>query len=211
MYLKIILAWLIDVDVIRCRPETNLRPWNEEFPDIKVGSHAKNWSQKFPHAYWKGNPDVASPLRVELLKCNDTERWGAQIMRQVWVGTWKLLSIHHLDSHIEGSFCVYTKFIFWVLIIYCAKYRIGLKQQQRDLSSPNYRISVIIGEWSSSCVVTCLSSLVLTTSTKFFDFKDFFFSLVIEGSLQNTYSMFSFAGQLVLLFCRRAMLYAYTF
>ncbi|KAJ0021115.1 hypothetical protein Pint_32547 [Pistacia integerrima] len=65
-------------------PETNLRPWSEEFPDIKVGSHAKNWSQKFPLAYWKGNPDVASPLRVELLKCNDTERWGAQIMRQNW-------------------------------------------------------------------------------------------------------------------------------
>lgn len=65
------------------RPEINIRPWDEEFPDIKLGSQALTWQQKLPVAYWKGNPDVASPVRTELLNCNDTKIWGAQIMRQV--------------------------------------------------------------------------------------------------------------------------------
>ncbi|KAK0604851.1 hypothetical protein LWI29_020146 [Acer saccharum] len=66
-------------------PETNLRPWNEEFRDIKQGSRAQSWIQKWPLAYWKGNPDVFSPIRQELLNCNHSTRWGAEIMRQNWM------------------------------------------------------------------------------------------------------------------------------
>lgn len=65
----------------------NLRSWSEEFEDIKKGSKKSSWSSKLPLAYWKGNPDVDSPARTELLKCNDTRQWGAQIMRQVQTGT----------------------------------------------------------------------------------------------------------------------------
>src|ERR1044072_7832997 len=65
------------------RSEINIRPWMEEFPDIKRGSQSMRWKDKVPHAYWKGNPDVASPIRTELLNCNDTRQWGAEIMRQV--------------------------------------------------------------------------------------------------------------------------------
>ncbi|KAG7949462.1 hypothetical protein I3843_13G063900 [Carya illinoinensis] len=65
-------------------PETNLRPWDEEFRDIKRGSQRISWSKKWPQAYWKGNPDVQSPVRLELLKCNHSRMWGAQIMRQDW-------------------------------------------------------------------------------------------------------------------------------
>lgn len=65
------------------RSEVNLQPWNEEFKDIKHGSQAKRWKEKLPFAYWKGNPDVLSPLRVELMKCNDSKLWGAEILRQV--------------------------------------------------------------------------------------------------------------------------------
>lgn len=65
------------------RPEINIRTWQEEFPDIKKGSRAVSWKNKLPWAYWKGNPDVASPIRTEMLNCNDTRNWGAQIMRQV--------------------------------------------------------------------------------------------------------------------------------
>ncbi|KAL5982572.1 hypothetical protein ACLOJK_016646 [Asimina triloba] len=57
-------------------------PWDEEFRSIKVGSQELNWEKKTGTAYWKGNPDVASPVRVDLLKCNDTNAWGAQIFRQ---------------------------------------------------------------------------------------------------------------------------------
>lgn len=65
-------------------PEINIRPWHEEFPDIKQGSQAVSWKKKLPRAYWKGNPDVASPIRTELLNCNHSRKWNAQIMRQDW-------------------------------------------------------------------------------------------------------------------------------
>ncbi|KAL0533574.1 hypothetical protein IC582_027609 [Cucumis melo] len=65
-------------------PEVNLRSWREEFEDIKKGSKNLSWLNKFPRAYWKGNPDVDSPARTELLKCNHSRKWGAQIMRQDW-------------------------------------------------------------------------------------------------------------------------------
>ncbi|CAN1167011.1 O-glucosyltransferase rumi homolog [Linum perenne] len=64
--------------------EINIGPWSEEFPDIKRGSRAERWRSKQPRAFWKGNPDVVSPIRMELLQCNDSRKWGAQIMRQDW-------------------------------------------------------------------------------------------------------------------------------
>ncbi|CAM8909913.1 unnamed protein product [Rhodiola kirilowii] len=66
-------------------PETNIEPWDRQFKDIKKGAQAVRWMDKLPYAYWKGNPDVASPVRTELLNCNDTNLWGAQILRQNWV------------------------------------------------------------------------------------------------------------------------------
>uniref|UniRef100_A0A0D9WCU9 Glycosyl transferase CAP10 domain-containing protein n=1 Tax=Leersia perrieri TaxID=77586 RepID=A0A0D9WCU9_9ORYZ len=65
-------------------PETNIEPWNEQFRDIKQGAKAMTWQDRVATAYWKGNPDVASPLRVALLSCNDTNMWHAEIMRQNW-------------------------------------------------------------------------------------------------------------------------------
>ncbi|KAK9280355.1 hypothetical protein L1049_014044 [Liquidambar formosana] len=66
-------------------PETNLGPWDEELKSIKLGSRARSWANKSPRAYWKGNPDVQSPVRTTLLQCNDSKMWGAEIMRQDWV------------------------------------------------------------------------------------------------------------------------------
>ncbi|RLN28541.1 protein O-glucosyltransferase 1 [Panicum miliaceum] len=65
-------------------PETNIEPWSREFKSIKVGAKATKWVDRVPRAYWKGNPDVASPLRLALLGCNDTNLWRAEIMRQNW-------------------------------------------------------------------------------------------------------------------------------
>lgn len=64
--------------------EINIKPWDEEFRTIKFGSQAVPWKTKDATAYWKGNPDVQSPIRTALLSCNDTKMWGAQIMRQDW-------------------------------------------------------------------------------------------------------------------------------
>lgn len=74
---------LITTSARFCRPEINIGPWDEEFRNIKLGSQAVNWKRKDKTAYWKGNPDVQSTIRMALLNCNDTKKWGAQIMRQV--------------------------------------------------------------------------------------------------------------------------------
>ncbi|CAH9074724.1 unnamed protein product [Cuscuta europaea] len=65
--------------------EINIAPWDEEFNSIKQGSKTRSWARKWPVAYWKGNPDVFSPVRTELLQCNDTRMWRAQIFRQDWL------------------------------------------------------------------------------------------------------------------------------
>jgi hypothetical protein len=67
-----------------CRTETNIEPWDRQFASIKAGANATRWPDRVPTAYWRGNPDVASPLRVALLGCNDTGLWRAEIMRQNW-------------------------------------------------------------------------------------------------------------------------------
>jgi protein glucosyltransferase len=64
-------------------PETHIEPWSREFKSIRQGAKKVRWPDRVPTAYWKGNPDVASPLRLALLACNDTNLWRAEIMRQV--------------------------------------------------------------------------------------------------------------------------------
>ncbi|KAJ4977733.1 hypothetical protein NE237_008513 [Protea cynaroides] len=66
-------------------PEVNIQPWDEEFSSIKRGSQAVSWKKKIVRAYWKGNPDVVSSVRQELMRCNHSRLWGAQIMRQDWL------------------------------------------------------------------------------------------------------------------------------
>lgn len=72
----------------------NVQPWEVEFKSIKKGSDAIKWKDRVKFAYWKGNPDVASPLRMALMSCNDTEKWQAQIFRQVP----KLLPFFHIKQ-----------------------------------------------------------------------------------------------------------------
>ncbi|EPS63064.1 hypothetical protein M569_11725, partial [Genlisea aurea] len=65
-------------------PEINIEPWDVEFQSIKQGSRRRSWARKWPLAYWKGNPGVVSPIRLELLQCNHSRTWRAQIMIQDW-------------------------------------------------------------------------------------------------------------------------------
>ncbi|KAL5721054.1 hypothetical protein ACHQM5_013660 [Ranunculus cassubicifolius] len=64
--------------------ETHIEPWDMEFKSIKEGSHATSWDKKIPRAFWKGNIQDVTPVRTELLRCNHSRKWGAQIMRQNW-------------------------------------------------------------------------------------------------------------------------------
>ncbi|KAF3777404.1 O-glucosyltransferase rumi-like protein, partial [Nymphaea thermarum] len=65
-------------------PEVNLESWDKEFSSIKKVSQTLNWESKQALAYWKGNPDVQSPVRTELMKCNDSTIWSTKILRQDW-------------------------------------------------------------------------------------------------------------------------------
>lgn len=69
--------------MIMHRPETNIEPWDEQFQAIKRGGQETTWRKKELLAYWKGNPDVGSPVRKELLNCNDSKTYRAQILKQV--------------------------------------------------------------------------------------------------------------------------------
>ncbi|URE21135.1 hypothetical protein MUK42_11134 [Musa troglodytarum] len=57
--------------LLTVKPEINIKPWDEEFQNIKLGSQTMKWRKRARTAYWKGNPDVQSPVREALLSCND--------------------------------------------------------------------------------------------------------------------------------------------
>lgn len=123
------------------RPELNIHPWEEQFGEIKRGSQERSWKKKEPFAYWKGNPDVSSPIRTELLNCNDTKMWRAQIMRQVEFKTacWSLFNLNGGSDRPKAR----PDIIFSNINL-----RIGKRKQELVMSIPNYLSSVIISKYS---------------------------------------------------------------
>ncbi|KAF7833769.1 O-glucosyltransferase rumi-like protein [Senna tora] len=120
--------------------EINVRPWHVEFPDIKLGSTALTWEQKIPIAYWKGNPDVASPVRTELLNCNDTMVWGAQIMRQDWKKAAKTgFKESKLSSQCKHQYKIYAEGYAWSVslkyILACGSVALIISPQYQDFFS----------------------------------------------------------------------------
>lgn len=90
-----------------------------------------SWDNKQPRAYWKGNPDVVSPIRLELMKCNHSRFWGAQIMRQVRF-TYRPFQVTPNAS--DADVCVF--FI----------YRTGRKKQKVGLNNPSSPTNAITGK-----------------------------------------------------------------
>lgn len=120
--------------------EVNLQPWNEEFKDIKHGSQAKSWKEKLPFAYWKGNPDVLSPLRVELMKCNDSKLWGAEILRQNWAEEAKDgFKKSKLSNQCNHRYKIYAEGYAWSVslkyILSCNSVALIISQQYKDFFS----------------------------------------------------------------------------
>ncbi|KAJ7541130.1 hypothetical protein O6H91_10G047700 [Diphasiastrum complanatum] len=64
--------------------EVNIKPWDQEMQNIFNGSQKLPWSQRLPVAFWKGNPNVGARVRIDLLNCNSTEKFNAQIFKQDW-------------------------------------------------------------------------------------------------------------------------------
>ncbi|KAM3691574.1 hypothetical protein ACJW31_08G024700 [Castanea mollissima] len=121
-------------------PETNIRPWDEEFHDVKQGSQRLRWSKKWPRAYWKGNPDVLSPIRTELLTCNDSKMWGAQIMRQNWEEEAKLgYEQSKLSNQCNYRYKIYAEGFAWSVslkyILSCGSLSLIISPQYEDFFS----------------------------------------------------------------------------
>ncbi|XAR60736.1 Protein xylosyltransferase, partial [Bertholletia excelsa] len=95
-------------------PEVNIGPWDEQFDSIKIGSQARSWQGKLPIAYWKGNPDVAAPIRTELVKCNDSVLYKAQILRQDWAAESKKgFEKSKLSKQCDHRFKIYAEGYAW--------------------------------------------------------------------------------------------------
>lgn len=63
-----------------CRPELNIKPWEELKQDIQEGNRRIKWKDREPYAYWRGNTKVGAARRG-LAKCNvsDQHDWKARI------------------------------------------------------------------------------------------------------------------------------------
>ncbi|KAJ9146801.1 hypothetical protein P3X46_029027 [Hevea brasiliensis] len=121
-------------------PEINIRPWNEEFRDIKQVSKSQSWSRKWPRAYWKGNPDVLSPIRTELLQCNHSRKWGAHILRQDWGEEAKAgFEGSKLSDQCKYRYKIYAEGFAWSVslkyIISCGSLALIISPQYEDFFS----------------------------------------------------------------------------
>ncbi|XP_007038692.2 PREDICTED: O-glucosyltransferase rumi homolog [Theobroma cacao] len=94
-------------------PEINIKPWVPLLNDLMEGNKRMGWEGREPHAYWKGNPNVAT-TRQDLLKCNvsDKQDWGARVYAQDWARESQQgykqsdlanQCIHRFKIYIEGS------------------------------------------------------------------------------------------------------------
>ncbi|XP_062179646.1 uncharacterized protein LOC133884304 [Phragmites australis] len=141
-------------------PETNIEPWNREFKSIKLGAKATKWQDRVPTAYWKGNPDVASPLRVALLGCNDTNLWRAEIMRQNWEEEAKSgYSNSKLSSQCTHRYKIYAEGFAWSVslkyILSCGSMALIIEPQYQDFFSRG--LDPKVNYWPVSIVGMCES------------------------------------------------------
>ncbi|CAN6556459.1 unnamed protein product [Malus baccata var. baccata] len=136
-------------------PELNLHPWEEQFPEIKWGSQSsifglkkkkmwgsqeRSWKKKEPFAYWKGNPDVSSPVRTELLNCNDTKMWSAQVMRQDWEAEARAgYEQSKLSKQCNHLYKIYAEGYAWSVslkyIVSCGSLTLIIRPQYEDFLS----------------------------------------------------------------------------
>nr|UYE91542.1 putative glycosyltransferase [Anoectochilus roxburghii] len=121
-------------------PEVNIKPWDEQFREIKNGSEAIPWKMKEAIAYWKGNPEVQSSIRMELLNCNDTKKWKAQIMRQDWLQESNYgFQNSKLSDQCKHRYKIYAEGFAWSVslkyILSCGSVSLIIDPQYKDFFS----------------------------------------------------------------------------
>ncbi|GMI94575.1 hypothetical protein like AT1G07220 [Hibiscus trionum] len=120
--------------------EVNIQPWDEQFKGIKRGSQAQTWAKKISRAYWKGNPDVESPIRLDLMQCNDSNLWGTEIIRQNWTEEAKAGYEHSkLSNQCNHRYKIYAEGYAWSVslkyILSCASLPLLISPQYEDFFS----------------------------------------------------------------------------
>ncbi|CAM6104362.1 unnamed protein product [Calypogeia fissa] len=95
--------------------ETNLYPWEEELSKIKKGAEKTPWRLKVPKAYWRGNPNVGSALRQELMTCKTaTKSPQTEIYNQDWTSEIALGKKHSkLEDQCEHRYKIYAEGFAW--------------------------------------------------------------------------------------------------
>ncbi|VAH14490.1 unnamed protein product [Triticum turgidum subsp. durum] len=141
-------------------PETHIEPWTREFRSIKQGSRRVKWPDRVPTAYWKGNPDVASPLRLALLACNDTNLWRAEIMRQNWEEEAKSgYQNSKLSSQCTHRYKIYAEGFAWSVslkyILSCGSMALLIDPLYQDFFSRG--LEPRVNHWPVSTVGMCES------------------------------------------------------
>ncbi|KAG0480800.1 hypothetical protein HPP92_011364 [Vanilla planifolia] len=121
-------------------PEINIRPWDEQFKEIKHCSQSIPWKMRDATAYWKGNTDVQSPIRTELLNCNDTEQWKSQIMHQDWIQESKYgFQNSKLSQQCKHRYKIYAEGFAWSVslkyILSCGSVPLIIDPQYEDFFS----------------------------------------------------------------------------
>lgn len=73
---------MMENDFEFCRPELNIKPWEELKKEIQEGNERIKWEEREPYAYWRGNTRVGVARR-DLAKCNASEQGKARIFNVV--------------------------------------------------------------------------------------------------------------------------------
>ncbi|KAG6552537.1 hypothetical protein Mapa_005845 [Marchantia paleacea] len=125
--------------------ETKLEPWDQQREKIVKASAATSWKSKTRKAFWRGNPDVGSPLRMELLKCNNASGWHAsrsEIQNQNWEdertdGTENLKS--KLENQCKHRYKIYAEGFAWSVsfkyIMACGSPTLAISPKYHDFFS----------------------------------------------------------------------------
>ncbi|XP_047341425.1 O-glucosyltransferase rumi homolog [Impatiens glandulifera] len=66
--------------------EVNIKPWKSLIKEMKQGNKVRNWEDRFPVSYWKGNSYVATTRR-DLFNCNisNIHNSHALLYQQDWI------------------------------------------------------------------------------------------------------------------------------
>ncbi|EEF50505.1 O-glucosyltransferase rumi homolog [Ricinus communis] len=96
--------------------EVDIKPWKSMLEGITKGSQRKNWTDRVPYAYWRGNSHVSRD-RKDLLKCKSSifsHDWNARLYSQDWgKETHNGFKHSHLEDQCTHRYKIYIEGRAW--------------------------------------------------------------------------------------------------